>query len=195
MSGFWDFFKIGFSNIVYLNVFVHILFIAAFCGIYTFKYTKLVAGFLLTFVCGYITTFLLSTFELISFPQGILEYLLPLTILVISVCNFFLKRNTFMNKYPPQNYRFYLGFISGCIHGLALPEVLKPLLTGDQLVMGILGFNLGIISALILFVLFLLLVTFILTYFIRVNIREWNLMLSGGCAGIALYIIANKIFF
>ena len=192
MSGFYDFFVLGFSNIAFLNVFVHILFIIALCGIYTFKHWKLVVSFLLTFVVGYLITFFLSTFNIVVVPEKPLIFLLPLTIFIAAVSNFNLKRNTFVNRTPSQKYRYWLAFIAGNIHGLAFPEILKPLLTADEMFHQVLAFNLGILSALILIVFFLLSTISFLTYFIRVNIREWNLMISGACAGIAVYILANN---
>lgn len=195
MEGLIDFFKLGFSHIALLNVFLHILFIISYCGVFTFKNLKMVGGLLLTFVGGYIITFLLSTFNFFEVPQIVISFLLPLTVLITSICNFFMKRNAFLNRYPSQNYRYYLGFVAGTIHGLAFPLSLKPIISESHYIAQAVAFNIGIITALIIVVFVLLAISFILTYYVRMHRREWNLLLSGACAGIAIHILATIIFF
>lgn len=194
MHSFYDFFKLGLTKIAYLDVFSHTLFIVALCGIYTVKNWRMVCLYVLTFIVGYLITFLLSTFDYIEFPENVLAYLVPLTIIITGITNFYVKKNAFINKYPSQNYRYFLGFGGGLIHGFSFPKVLKIyLLSPDDLVFQIVAFNFGVITGLGIIVFLLLLVSFIITYLIRVNIREWNLLVSGACAGIALYIIANLL--
>ncbi|MBX9850867.1 MAG: HupE/UreJ family protein [Cytophagaceae bacterium] len=192
MYSFYDFFKLGLTNLAQLDVFGHILFIIALCGIYTVHTWKPVFGYVLTFILGYLITFLLNTFDYISLPDGVLTYTIPFTILITAITNFNHKKKPFINKYPSQTYRYYLGFAGGLIHGFSFPKIFKIyLLSPDDLVFQIVAFNLGVVTGLAIIVLLLLIVNFFITFVIRVNIREWNLLLSGACAGIALYIIAN----
>jgi hypothetical protein len=169
-----------------------LLFIIALCGIYTIRSWKIVVSFLLTFIGGFIITFLISMFDLFAIPSGIFIYLVPLTILVTALTNFYLKKQTFTNRYPSQNYRYYLAFISGLIHGFAFHQSLTRLYE-DDVINFLVAFNLGIILSLSIIVFFLLFTAFIATYLIRVNLREWNLIISGACAGIALYMLANVL--
>ncbi|MBO9699835.1 MAG: HupE/UreJ family protein [Sporocytophaga sp.] len=195
MSDFPHYFSLGFIKIAYLDVFVHILFIIALCGIYTFKSVRLIATYAACFVLGYLITFILSAFGIINAPAKLLPFLLPLTTIIVSVSNFFLKKNAFTNKYSPHNYRYFLALAGGLLHGLDFPAVLGSALESDKLFLPVLAFNMGILSALILTISFLLITAFILTYLLRVNIREWNLILSGACAGISIYIIMNAFFY
>lgn len=194
MYSFADFYKLGLTNIAYLDVFGIILFIVALCGVYTVHSWKAVAGYIATFFAGYLCTFLLTTFDFLSLGDRVVAYLLPLSVIVTAFSNFYHKKKPFINKYPSQSHRYFLGFAGGIIHGFAFPQVLKIyLLAPDDLVFQIIAFNLGVITSLLVIVSILLVVNFVITYFIRVNIREWNLLLSGACAGIALYIIANLL--
>jgi len=195
MSDFPHFFSLGFIKIAYLDVFVHILFIIALCGIYTFKSVRLVATYAACFVLGYLITFFLSASGIINAPERLLAYLLPLTTIIVSVSNFFLKKNAFTNKYSPHNYRYFLALAGGLFHGLDFPAALGKVLESDKLFLPIFAFNMGILSALFLAISFLLITAFILTYLLRVNIREWNLILSGACAGISVYILINTFFY
>jgi hypothetical protein len=196
MSSLYDFFKLGLSNIAYFNLFEHILFIIALCGIYSFGSWQKVTLFVLLFIIGYQITFIPSTFHYFTFPPLLLRFLIPFTILLTAISNFYLKKQAFTNKYPSDNYRYFLSFFAGNIHGFAFPESLQNYLLnpGDQ-VFELLFFNIGIVTGLVIIVFFLLFTCFFLTYFIRINLREWNLLLSGACAGIALYILANSFIF
>lgn len=192
MYSFYDFFKLGLTNIAYLDVFGHVLFIVALCGIYTAHSWKSVLGYVGSFIGGYLFTFLLTTFDYVELPEKVLAYLIPITIIVTAVANFYHKKKPFINKYPSQTYRYFLGFIGGLIHGFAFREVLRIyLLSPDDLAYQVIAFNFGVVTGLLIIVFLLLVVSFFVTFFIRVNIREWNLLVSGACAGIAIYIIAN----
>ncbi len=195
MSDFFHYFSLGFIKITYLDVFVHILFIIALCGVYTFKSIRLIATYAGCFVFGYLITFFLSAFEIINISNKLLFYLLPLTTIFVSISNFFLKKNAFTNKYSPHNYRYFLALAGGLFHGLDFPAAIETALKADKLFLPLFAFNLGMLSALFLIILFLLITAFIVTYFFRVNIREWNLILSGACAGISVYIIMNALFY
>jgi hypothetical protein len=193
MLSWFDFFKLGALKFSAAGLFIHILFIIALCGIYTFKYRYMVFRFILIFLTGYLLTFFIAAMDFIQISESVLNFLLPLTVLITSILNFFIKRHAFRNKYPSQNYRYYLSFVCGNIHGLALPVDLKPLLTGIHQFSQMFSFNLGVVTVLVLLVFMLLTISFIITYFIRVNIREWNLLISGACAGISLHMITNYI--
>ncbi|MFN3405496.1 MAG: HupE/UreJ family protein [Cytophagaceae bacterium] len=193
MSDIITFFSLGFSKIAFLGVFIHSLLIVALCGIYSAKAFR-IAGLLgICFFSGFAITFHLSTFDFIYFPQQPLIFILPITIFIVAVTNFFMKKNAFINRYPSQGYRYYLALFFGAIHGLAYPDLLKTLLDEEAVFLQMFSFNLGIITALGLIVMFLLTTAFFLTFFLRVHIREWNLILSGGCAGTAVYMIASSL--
>jgi hypothetical protein len=194
MYSFYDFFILGFTNLAQLNVFGHILFIIALCGIYTIHSWKTVAGYVLLFILGYLISFLLTSFDLVFLPDKTLQYLIPLTIFLTAITNFFHRKKPFINKYPSQTYRYFIGLAGGLIHGFAFPAILKLyLLSPGDPYFQILAFNFGVVSALIIIVSLLLIINFFVTFFIRVNIREWNLLVSGACAGIAVYIVANLL--
>jgi hypothetical protein len=194
MTDYWSYFKLGLSNLAFFHLFEHILFIIALCGIYTFVSWRKVALYIFLFITAFQISFLLTTFNYISFPQTFVKYLMPLTIFSIAISNIFLKKQAFTNKYPSQQYRYFLAAVAGLIHGFAFPESLQSYLfsPGDQM-MQLVCFDFGIITGICITVLLLLCICFVLTYFLRVNMREWNLLLSGACAGVAVYIVANYL--
>jgi hypothetical protein len=153
-----------------------------------------VFGYIACFIGGYLVTFFLTTFDVIDLNDKLLSYLIPLTIVLVAITNFYHKKKPFLNSYPSQSYRYFLGIFGGLIHGFVFPKMLKIyLLSPDDLVFQIIAFNLGVVMGLLIIVFLLLVVSFFVTFYLRVNIREWNLLVSGACAGIALYIIANLL--
>ena len=194
MTGYWSFFVLGLSNLAFFHLFEHILFIIALCGIYNFASWKRVVLFIFLFTTAYQISFLLTTFNYFSFPQNYVNFLLPFTILSASISNLFLKKQAFTNKYPAQNYRYFLAAVAGLIHGFAFPETLQQyLFSPEDQIIQLVCFDFGIITGIGITVFVLLTTCLVVTYFLRVNIREWNLLLSGACAGIAVYIIAHYL--
>src|SRR5437868_7955506 len=99
MHSFYDFFSLGFTKLAYLDVFGHILFLVALCGIYTIPSWKYVAGYIGTFFLAFILTFFLTSFDIITLPDKFLSYVIPLTVVFAGCTNFFHKKKPFINKY------------------------------------------------------------------------------------------------
>lgn len=179
---FLDFFKAGLSDFVFLNVSGHFLFIIALCGVFTTRSWQKVTGYVLVYAICYLFTFFLSWADLFSLPEPIMKYLIPITIIAISITNFFVKKKTFTNRYPSQNYRYYFAILAGLIHGfdLALGKQAYTLT-------GALAYHLGFTVCIVLTMTGLLIIARFLTYFLQVKLREWNLIISGACAGIAAF--------
>ncbi|WMJ71685.1 HupE/UreJ family protein [Cytophagaceae bacterium ABcell3] len=192
MQSWLDYFTLGMQSIVHLNGYGHLLFIIAMCGIYTLTTWKKVTSLMLYFVAAFIITFIISAYNLLEFPENIFTYLVPFTILFTAISNFNRKKQAFTNRYPTQNYRYYLSFLSGLVHGFAFQNALN-FVNQSQLQNHIFSFVLGIVITLGLIVFFLLVAVFIITYFLRFHLREWNLIISGGCAGIAIYILLSLL--
>lgn len=190
MGSFFEFFSKGFNSFLYLNIFGHALFVATLCGVYTMRSWKTAYSFILTFIAGALLTFILAQFDIIDIPQITLQFLVPITIIVTGFSNFFTKKQVFTNRYPSQNYRYYLAFLSGIIHGFAFDKGLSSTAEFG----GISGYAFGWIFATALFVFALLFLAFILTYFLRVRLREWNLIISGACTGIAAFKMLMNMY-
>lgn len=194
---FSDYMGTGFSAFFNNYYFSHLLFIMALCGVYTLRSWKLVSSFVLAFIGGYLLTFILAFFQIVEVPTGqgtplLQGILVPITILITALANFSVRKKAFINRYPNQNYRYYLAVIAGAVHGFAFEQIIKPPRSGilEQLF----GYNLGIIAGIAVLVFTLLFTAFLLTYFLRVRLREWNLILSGACAGIAIFKILLRMY-
>jgi hypothetical protein len=181
---FLEIFLAGLNDFVHLNVFGHVLFIVALCGVFTLRSWQKVTGYVIVFVLSYLSTFFISWAGIFDIPHTLIKILLPCTVIVTAFVNFFVKKKSFTNRYPSQNYRYYFAIPSGLIHGFAFSDGKTGIELTNALV-----YNAGLIACIILIMFVLLMIARFLTYTFRVNLREWNLIISGACAGIAAFKI------
>lgn len=186
---FSEYFAKGFQDFISLNVFGHILFIVVLCGVYTLNSWKGVYSYLGFFIGGFILTFYLSWFDLIHLPRHFLKIMIPITVIVTAFTNFFVKKGAFTNRYPSQNFRYYFALGAGLIHGFAFGTG-----RGGKDLIDTLAYNSGVISCIGISAFVFLLTALILTYFLRVRLREWNLIVSGASAGVALFKIFLNLY-
>lgn len=131
--------------------------------------------------------------EIITVRVELIEFLIPVTILVTAVSNLFKNEDSLSNRAMLLNY-FYAVFF-GLIHGLRFPNYLKSILGKNQHITSqLFAFNIGLESGQIIIVGILLLAGFILLDLLGVSRRDWKLVISSAVAGIALILIKDKIF-
>jgi hypothetical protein len=123
------------------------------------------------FTIGHSITLALSALGLVHFATRWIEFLIPLTIVATAINN--LLQRTGQVEHPsrlPVIYFFALFF--GLIHGLAFANSLLSLVGGDNLVVPLLAFNLGIEAAQLLVVAIILVISFIFVQLMKVR-RVW----------------------
>ena len=198
MTEFQAYLQLGFEHIADPNGYDHILFVVALCAIYSLRDWKKVLLLVTAFTLGHSLTLALATLQIISFRPDVVEFLIPITILITAILNLFHRtpRATLFaeEKGSPLRYPLAIGF--GLIHGMGFSSYLRSLL-GDEssIVQPLLAFNLGLELGQILIVLVVLVVAFLMIELARVPKQSWNLVLSGIIAGMALSLIINNELF
>lgn len=193
MSQFSVYLELGVRHILDLQGFDHILFIIALCGLYTLRDWKKVLILITAFTIGHSVTLALSVLNIIRINPGLIEFLIPLTILVTALSNVFRKSNAFGPSKVHINY-FYAAFF-GLIHGLGFSNYLKSIMgKGTQVVTQLLAFNLGIEVGQILLVGIYMLIAGLAVGLFSVNKREWSLGISAAIAGMALMLVLDNKF-
>jgi len=171
MQDFRLYFGIGIGHILTWEAMDHILFVAALCLRYLIKDWKKVIVLVTAFTIGHSITLALSALGLVHFATRWIEFLIPLTIVATAVNNILQRGNRLEHPSKlPLIYFFALFF--GLIHGLAFANSLLSLIGGDNLVLPLLAFNLGIEAAQLLVVAIILAVSFIFVQLMRVR-RTW----------------------
>ncbi len=192
MSEFELYLQMGFSHISDIQGYDHILFITALCAVYQLKHWKNVLILVTAFTIGHSITLGLATLDIIPRNAEWIEFLIPVTIFLTCLQNFFQKseiRGQQINRYITA-----MGF--GLIHGMGFSNFLSALLGGsDELLVPLFAFNIGLELGQVFIVLVILTISYGLISGLRVIDREWNLILSGASAGIALVMIFERLPF
>ncbi len=194
MSKFELYFGLGKDHILdYANGYDHILFVIALCVLYQLGDWKRVLILVTAFTLGHSVTLALATFEIIQVKSELIEFLIPVTILITAVSNIFKKEDSFRGRSLQLNYAYATFF--GLIHGMGFSNYLNSILGRDESIISqLLAFNLGLEFGQIIIVVIFLITGFILVDLFGVNRRDWKLVISSAVAGIALILIKDKIF-
>ena len=192
MSSFQMYLTLGIDHIANLNAYDHILFILTLCAVYHIKQWRKLLVLITAFTIGHSITLGLATLKFINIPTNLIEFLIPVTILVTAFANILQKSGKISMK--AHFFKYSLALFFGLIHGLGFSNYLKSLLGREDSIIGpLFSFNLGIEIGQFLIVSIIILFTWILVDLLGVKRREWNLILSGAGLGISLVIILDRL--
>jgi len=189
MSLFELYLRLGFKHIIDINGYDHIIFILALCAAYSFSQYKKILILVTAFTLGHSVTLALATLKIVTIPSNIIEFLIPVTILITSLSNLF-------NSNVKGRLIYFVTLFFGLIHGLGFSNYLKELLGKESnIISPLLAFNVGLEIGQILIVAANFLILFIALTVFKVNHKNWKTFISGAAFGIAaILIVENKIW-
>ena len=192
MSDFWIYLQIGFKHVLDINAYDHVLFLIALAVPYDFKDWKRILILVSIFTLGHTLALLLSVFNIVMIKASVVEFLIPITILVTAVYNLFTA-----GKKSKSDSLSVIGFITlffGIIHGLGFSNYFKSILSGNALdkLLPSLEFALGIEFAQITVVLVVLIIGYIVQTVFRFSKRDWVLVMSAFIVGVVLPMIIES---
>ena len=192
MSAFWIYFQIGLRHVLDINAYDHVLFLIALTVPYSFKDWKKVLILISLFTLGHTLALLLSVLEFIIIKANLVEFLIPITILITAFFNLFTAGKSSKNESISV-----IGFITlffGIIHGLGFSNYFKSILSGtisDKL-LPTLEFALGIEAGQIIVIFVVLIISYIVQTFFRFSRRDWTLVMSAFVIGVVLPMIIES---
>lgn len=195
MSQFWLYFKVGLTHVLDIHAYDHVLFLIALMVPYAFKDWKRVLLLVSLFTIGHTLSLLLSVFGIISVKTSLVEFLIPITILITAVFHLFTAGKSSKN----ESITFVAGItlFFGIIHGLGFSNYFNSILPGktsDKL-LPLLEFALGIEAAQIIVVFVVLVLAYIVQTFFRFSKRDWALVMSAFIIGVVLpMLIGSEIW-
>lgn len=193
MNDFGLYFEIGYGHIADLRGIDHILFVMALCLRYQFSDWRKILILVTAFTIGHSITLAMSVFNLVQYSMKWIEFLIPVTIVITSVSNLFVKKFVFKSKFP---LIYFLALFFGLVHGLGFSSYLKSLLGSENnVVTQLLAFNLGLEAGQLLIVTAVLLISFIFVTIFKCNRREYLLYVSGGIFALSLQMILERLPF
>ncbi len=196
-SIFRTFLTLGFEHISDIAAYDHILFLVALCAIYRLSEWKKVLLLVTAFTIGHSITLALAVLNIIPVSTKLVEFLIPVTILLTSLFNVWQKNKgeeeqTVSNK--KINITYLLALFFGTIHGMGFSNFLRSaLMPGeeDTLVTQLFAFNVGVELGQLLIVAIILGCAFLALTIFKVKQREWNLFVSGAAAGVAIILMMD----
>ena len=192
MSEFWIFFEKGLRHILDLSAYDHILFLIALTIPYAFKDWKRLLLLVTIFTIGHTVALLLSVFGVVIIKVNLVEFLIPITILIIAFFNLFTA-----GKSSKEESISVIGFVTlffGIVHGLSFAGYFKTLVGGSpqSKLLPLSEFSLGIEASQIIVVFIVLILSYIVQTFFRFSKRDWTLVMSSFVIGVVLPMIVSS---
>ena len=192
MSEFWIYFEIGMRHVLDIRAYDHVLFLIALTVPYAFKDWKRVLILISIFTIGHTLALLLSVYGVVMVKAHLIEFLIPITILITAIFHLFTAGKSSKNESIS-----IIGFVTlffGIIHGIGFANYFKTLLSGsasDKLI-PLLEFSIGIEAAQIIVVFVVLLLSYVVQTFFRFSKRDWTLVMSSFVIGVVLPMIVES---
>ena len=192
MSEFWMYFTIGLKHVLDINAYDHVLFLIALVIPYAFKDWKNVFVLVSLFTLGHTLALLLSVYGVVQIKASLVEFLIPITILITAVFHLFTAGKSSKNE--SITFVAIVTLFFGIIHGLGFSNYFKMILPGNasDKLLPLLEFALGIEAAQIIVVLVVLIISYVVQTFFRFSKRDWALVMSAFIIGVVLPMIIES---
>ena len=198
MNEFWLWFNTGTEHILDWNGYDHILYVMALCVLFSVKEWKKLLILVTAFTIGHSLTLAVSALNIFTMKQGIIEVLIPLTILFTCIVNLYYKRLNSVQRdnRNPKNYTFNyaLALLFGFIHGMGFSYLLRSMLGKEEsVIFPLLSFNLGLELGQLIIVAVMLLFSIFLTRFTRIKKGDYVFFISSAVFGIAFLLFVQRL--
>ena len=141
MSEFLAFFQLGFGHIVTAGALDHILFLVALAVIYRASDWRDALWVISAFTVGHSVTLALAVTDTLAIREPIVEFLIPLTIVVAAAENLVASNRGV--RVGVRRLRPLFAGAFGLVHGAGFAGYLKSLFV-ERIAVPLLGFNVGI---------------------------------------------------
>ena len=192
-ENFWFNVQYGINHVLDIKAYDHVLFLIVLTVPYLFKDWKRVLLLVTMFTLGHTLSLVLAVYNIVSVKAVMVEFLIPITILVVALFNVFTSGKGAQKEKVGVLFLSTLFF--GLIHGLGFAREFKMLLgNSDSKLVLLLEFALGIELAQIIIVFVVLLLGYIMQTIFRFNKRDWIIVISAIVVGLVIPMILNSDF-
>lgn len=189
MQDFSLYFELGWRHILDWKGYDHILFVMVLCGTYMLADWRKVLVLVTAFTIGHSITLALSVLKIIHIKTDLVEFLIPITILITATANILAGKS----KPKGVQLKYVLALFFGLIHGLGFSNYLNSLLgKSTNIVAELFAFNVGLEFGQIIIVLGILLLSFILINIFKIKKWDWTFFLSSAIFGISLIMVLER---
>ena len=190
MNDFIFYLREGVDHILDPQGLDHFYFILSFCLLYTFNDWKKILGLVTAFTVGHCLTLFLAGLEVVSINSDTVEFLIPITILLSCINNYWLiLKDNNSKQQLGVTYIILLAF--GLIHGLGFSNYIKRIIFDDEsIVMPLFGFNVGIELAQLLIVAVFLILISLTERLIKGNVKWIRIVVNS-----VIFLLVLKMMF
>ncbi len=181
--------ELGFDHILDINGYDHILFLVALCALY--KWTQWREIFLLAtaFTLGHSLTLALASLEVINMSSKLVEFLIPVTILMTAIFNL-----TSWSKSIDIKIHYSMAALFGLIHGMGFSGYFKSLVMEDEsFISGLFSFNIGVELGQLIIIALIMSLNFLWIKVLKLNPNYWNILLSISAGFVSIMLIIERI--
>ena len=187
----WFNVQYGINHVLDINAYDHVLFLIVLTVPYLFKDWKRVFLLVTMFTIGHTLSLILSTYGVVKVSGNLVEFLIPITILIVALFN------VFTSGKGAQKEKVGVLFVStlflGLVHGLGFAREFKLLVGGeDNKLITLLEFALGIEIAQVIIVFIILFLGYITQTVFRFSKRDWVMVVSAIVVGLVIPMLLNS---
>jgi len=188
--------KLGFGHLLDIQAYDHLLFIIALTISYRPREWKKLLILVTAFTIGHSVTLALAVLNIIKFSPTVIEWLIPITILLTAVFNFYRplpqQETASSNTSITQKIKYFSALGFGLIHGMGFSNFLRAtLMPGEegQLGLQLLAFNIGIELGQLIIVAIIILINFFILNILSINRKWWIRSVSLGIIAMTMWIM------
>jgi hypothetical protein len=184
----------GMYHVLNVNAYDHILFLIVLTIPYMFKDWKRVLFLVTIFVLGHSVSLAFATYGVISVSNKWIEFLIPVTILIIALFNVFTAGKKTQNE--KVGMLFFITLFYGLIHGLGFVNVFEAAISkSENKLISLLEISLGIEIGQLIVVFIILFLGFLSQTLFRFSKRDWVMVISAIVVGLLIpMLIKSNIF-
>lgn len=194
LDNFLSYMQHGMYHVLNVNAYDHILFLIVLTIPYVFKDWKRILFLVTIFVIGHSVSLAFATYDVISVNKKWIEFLIPLTILIIAIFNVFTAGKKTQNK--KVGFLFFMALFFGLIHGLGFVNTFESTIgSSSNKLIALLEIALGIEIGQLIVVFVILFLGFLCQTLFRFSKRDWVMVISAIVVGLLIpMLIKSNIF-
>lgn len=198
MTTFTVYLRLGFEHLLDLRGYDHILFLAVLCAAYTLPRWRELLVLVTAFTIGHSVSLAVATLRLVRVDTGLVEFLIPVTIVATAVTNLAGLRRDDPDEHrvAARPLRYALALAFGVIHGLGFSNFLRLALGEERsLFVPLLSFNIGLELAQIVVAGAVLALALAATRRTPLSDRAWNIAVSTLAGAAAAWMALQRLPF
>lgn len=191
LEEFWFNVQYGINHVLDIDAYDHVLFLIVLTVPYIFKDWKRVLLLVSMFTLGHTLSLVLAAYNVISVNATIVEFLIPITILIIALFNVFTAGKGAQKE--KVGVLFFSTLFFGLVHGLGFAREFQMFLgDADNKLILLLEFAIGIELSQVIIVFVVLFLGYIFQTIFRFSKRDWIMVFSAIVVGLVIPMILNS---